>query len=187
VSGGLIFAASQRAHAASLNLLPSSQSSPPALLLPRLSPSRPSFFRFSAHSYSDFAIDIWLSLRFYFDSMRGKEYTKARRDYDDSTRLLGGNNLDLESAFRGGLPSITLPTFDPDGTGKVPGALDPQRPYILRQRDDDEETEDGFGDEVYPPTSRPRVPYSDRTPSFETRDSEDTEGKDYLSRGGRLL
>lgn len=120
--------------------------------------------------------------------MRGKEYTKARRDYEDSTRLLGGNNLDLESAFRGSLPSITLPSFDPDGTGKVPGALDPQRPYILRQRDDDEETEDGL-DEGYPPTRTAisRVPYSDRTPSFETRDSEDVEGKDYLSRGGKLL
>lgn len=116
--------------------------------------------------------------------MRGKEYTKARRDYDDSTRLLGGNNLDLESAFRGGLPAITLPSFDPDNTGKVPGALDPQRPYILRQRDDDEETEDGY-EESYPPTRR--VPYSDRTPSFETRISDDVDGKDYLSRGGKDL
>ncbi|ORY62878.1 organic solute transporter Ostalpha-domain-containing protein [Leucosporidium creatinivorum] len=140
---------------------------------------------FHSQNYSDFAIDIWLSLRFYFDAMRGKEYTKARRDYEDSTRLLGGNNLDLESAFRGGLPAITLPSYDPeDPTGKVPGPIDPQRPYILRERDDDEEsqTEDGF--ESYPPTRR--VPYSDRTPSFETRDSEDVDGKDYLTRGGKL-
>lgn len=136
----------------------------------------------AAYSYSDFAVDIWLSLRFYIDSLRGKEYTKASQDYEDRSRLLGGNLLDLESAFRGGLPTITLPSWD--GTSpnsKHAEAIDPQRPYILRNVSEDDGFDDGAS---YPPSTMRRVPYTDATPSpgYVDRPSADHDA-DYLSKG----
>lgn len=90
---------------------------------PRVALGPTSFWRSFSHSqnYADFFVDVYLALRFYVDSLRGKEYTRRNKEFEDDRKLLGGNDLDLETAFFGGMPDAPtgLPTrsHHPHGGG----------------------------------------------------------------------
>lgn len=78
---------------------------------PRVAVGPTSFWRsfFHSQNYSDFLVDAWLSLRWYFDSARGKSCIRREKEYCADRKALGGNDLDLHAAFFGGLPDGPLP------------------------------------------------------------------------------
>lgn len=78
---------------------------------PRVARGPTSFWRsfFHSQNYSDFLVDAYLTLRWYFHSLRGKSFQRLEKEYADDRKLLGGNDLDLHSAILGGLPDGPLP------------------------------------------------------------------------------
>lgn len=75
-------------------------------------------------------------MRFYWDAMRGKDYTRATKEYTDQVKLLGGNNFDLD------LGANDLATKD--------------RSYVPKDEDEDE-YRDSYGELAsYPPSGQMR-------------------------------
>lgn len=70
-----------------------------------------SFWRSYLHSqnYTDFFVDVYLAIRWYVHALRGKSFETREQEYARDRKLLGGNDLDLQAAFFGGLPDKPLP------------------------------------------------------------------------------
>ncbi|KAL8277027.1 hypothetical protein RQP46_010561 [Phenoliferia psychrophenolica] len=79
-------------------------------------------YAFSYRDYSDFAIDIYYSLKFFIDSARKKPYTRSTTAYQAQVTASGGNSYGMSEAL--------APTSSPPSYDDYPGAIDPQRPYM---------------------------------------------------------
>lgn len=145
---------------------------------PEIKDDRPhtSFWRSFIHSqnYSDFVLDIFYSIKFFFDSLLGKAYTKATPTADSS----GGNSFDLWKAFDYHAEAYVPPKNRTGIKEDDLRPIDPQRPYITPLSwKPPPVAEDGH---VYPPTYNALVPQVPRL-SYQN----DPQGRSHLLGKGR--